>query len=101
MRRSGASSKDTSLVSPSDPPAIKDLAPSEPHLTEYDREHIMIYLRLLDAAEDGASWEEATRIVLGIDPALEPERARRAHETHLGRARWLSAKGYRDLLRGD
>lgn len=99
MSQSGAPSKDTSLVSPSNSLPIKDVAPSEPHVTEYDREHITIYLRLLDAAEDKASWEEAAQIVLGIDPAREPERARRAHETHLARARWLSAKGYRDLLR--
>jgi len=87
-------------VSPSRSLAIKDVAPKEPHLTEYDREHLAVYLRLLDAAEDGASWEEASRIILGIDPSREPARARRAHDTHLVRARWLSAQGYRDLLRG-
>jgi len=57
------------------------------------------YLRLLDAAADGAPWEEVARIVFELDPVLEPERARRAYETHLARARWLTEHGYRRLLR--
>jgi hypothetical protein len=78
---------------------IADQAPNGAALTDYDRAHLPIYLRLLDAAEDGAGWEEASRIVLGIDPDAQPDRARRAHETHLARARWLTEHGYRDLLR--
>jgi hypothetical protein len=77
---------------------IKDIAPSEPTLTVYDRAHFATYLRLLDAAAEGAPWREACRIVLGIDPVLEPERAWRAHETHLARARWMTRHGYRQLL---
>jgi hypothetical protein len=38
--------------------------------------------------------------VLHIDVAREPDRARRAWETHLARARWITEHGYRDLLRG-
>jgi hypothetical protein len=86
------------LVSPSNPAIIADLAPSEAQLTDYDRTHLSVYLRLLDAAAEGAAWEEAARIVLGIDPARQPERAKRAHDSHLARARWLSEHGYRDFL---
>ena len=68
-------------------------------VTDYDRAHLPTYLRLLDATSEGAPWEEVARIVLDLDPALEPDRARRAHETHLARARWLTEHGYRDLLR--
>jgi hypothetical protein len=78
---------------------IADEAPNGAALTDYDRVHLSTYLRLLDAAEEGAGWEESSRIVLGIDPATQPDRARRAHETHLARARWLTEHGYRDLLR--
>jgi hypothetical protein len=33
-------------------------------------------MRLLDAEADNADWREVARIVLQIDPALEPDRAR-------------------------
>ncbi|HQT62087.1 DNA -binding domain-containing protein [Acidiphilium sp.] len=80
-------------------PKIADAAPNATHVTDYDRSHAALYLRLLDAADEGAPWEEAAHIVLGIDPAREPARARSAYESHLARARWLTAQGYRDLLK--
>ena len=33
--------------------------PDSAVLTPYDREHMKLYLRLLDAATDGADWREA------------------------------------------
>lgn len=83
-----------------DPTPIADLAPSETSITDYDRAHAPTYLRLLDAAAEGAPWEEACRIVLGIDPDREPKRAETAHRSHLERARWLVEYGYRDLISG-
>jgi hypothetical protein len=68
-------------------------------MTAYDRTHLKLYMRLLDAEADGASWEEAAEILLGIDPKLEPERARQVHHSHLQRAHWMTEHGYRDLLR--
>lgn len=58
-------------------------------------------MRLLDAEKARADWREVARLVLGIDPVGQEARARRAYETHLARARWLGAHGYRDLLKGD
>jgi hypothetical protein len=55
-------------------------------------------MRLLDAADAGAPWDEAARIVLGIDPTREPDRAKRAYDSHLARARWVMDHGYRHLL---
>lgn len=69
-------------------------------LTGYDEQHMITYLRLLDAATDDADWREVSRIVLHINPDQEPERARRAWETHLARARWMTTSGYRYLLQG-
>jgi Uncharacterized conserved protein (DUF2285) len=83
---------------PTDPPAA-DTAPDADGLTAYDQEHLVTYLRLLDAEADGADWKEAAQIVLNIDPLREPERARRAWESHLARAKWMSESGYRHLLR--
>jgi len=81
-------------------PNVADWAPTSTVLTGYDEQHLVTYLRLLDAAEDGADWREVSVIVLHIDPECEPDRARRAWETHLARARWMTERGYRHLLRG-
>ena len=84
---------------PLDPP-IADTAPNVGVLTSYDEQHLVTYLRLLDADTEGADWREVARIVLRIDPAREPERAQRAWASHLARARWMTASGYQHLLRG-
>ncbi|PZP43915.1 MAG: DUF2285 domain-containing protein [Agrobacterium fabrum] len=77
-----------------------DTAPSDAELTAYDRAHMKLYMRLLDADADGADWSEAVQILFGIDPALEPDRAKHVHDSHLTRARWMTHTGYRHLLRG-
>ncbi|MDI4655015.1 DNA -binding domain-containing protein [Xanthobacter autotrophicus] len=76
-----------------------DEPPEGAVLTAYDREHGKLYLRLLDAAADGADWREAVSILFGLDPGREPERARHIHDTHLARARWMTEHGYRQLVR--
>ncbi|UHD46322.1 DUF2285 domain-containing protein [Aureimonas altamirensis] len=75
-----------------------DVAPLGSELTEYDRTHFKLYMRVHDANEDGADWQEAVLIIFGIDPAKEPERAREVHDSHLARARWMIESGYRHLL---
>jgi hypothetical protein len=84
---------------PLDPP-VADTAPDAQTLTPYDEEHLVTYLRLLDADADGADWAEVARLVLHIDPRSEPSRARRAWESHLARAKWMTERGYQHLLRG-
>jgi len=79
-------------------PDIADEVPWSDHVTPYDEAHFVVYLRLLDASKEGASAEEMSRIVLGIDSAKEPERAHKALQSHLKRAQWMTEKGYRDLL---
>lgn len=81
-------------------PEIADEVPWSDRVTAYDEAHFVVYLRLLDASAEGASEDEMSRVVLGIDPAREPERARKALHNHLKRARWMSKSGYRDLLTG-
>jgi hypothetical protein len=78
---------------------FEDTVPSAAELTDYDRAHIKLYARLLDATADGAGWEEIASVLFGIDAAREPERAQRVHDTHLARARWVASSGYKDLLR--
>lgn len=78
--------------------AFQDAAPTAPSLTDYDRAHCGVYLRLLDAAEAGADWREVVTIVFGLDPQEEPGRTRTMYASHLERARWISRQGYRELV---
>lgn len=77
--------------------AFLDEAPGGDLLTDYDRDHLKLYLRLLDAEADGADWQEAVSVLFGIDPGAEPDRARRVHDSHLARAHWMTEHGYRIL----
>ncbi len=81
-------------------PDVADVAPTDPVLTVYDEEHVITYLRMLDADAEGADWREVAQLVLKIDAALEHDRAKRAFDTHLARAKWMTEHGYRHLLRG-
>jgi hypothetical protein len=73
-------------------PDVADVAPSELTLTPYDHEHMITYLRLLDADHYGADWREISRIVLHINPDRERDRAKQALDSHLARARWMALK---------
>lgn len=76
-----------------------DEPPCSQTLTPYDREHMKLYMRLLDAERDGADWREAVRILFELDPEHDPRRCRHVHDTHLARAHWMTEHGYRDLVR--
>jgi hypothetical protein len=43
-------------------PDVADTAPSDSVLTVYDEEHVVAYLRLLDADAQGADWRELARM---------------------------------------
>src|SRR5450432_4600823 len=81
-------------------PDVADTAPSGSVLTVYDKEHLITYLRLLDADAQRADWREVARIVLHLDPEHECDRARRAFDSHLSRAKWMANYGYEHLLLG-
>src|SRR5216684_3282466 len=68
----------TPMQTPPLDPDVADTAPSDSVLTVYDEEHLITYLRLLDADTEGADWREVARIVLHLDPERESDRARRA-----------------------
>lgn len=77
---------------------IADVPPWSNQITDYDRCHVQLYLRLLDAETEGADPSEIIRLLLGIDPSREPERGLCCLESHLKRAHWIAECGYRDLL---
>jgi len=87
-----------SLMGQATQPFLDEPPPSET-LTPYDREHMKLYMRLLDAERDGACWREAVQVLFGLDPAHEPQRCRLVHDTHLARAHWMTERGYRALVK--
>jgi len=78
--------------------AFEDRPPLTERLNAYDEQHFVTYMRLLDAAAEGADWREVVSVVFALDPAREPERAKVIHDSHLARARWMTRTGYRYLL---
>lgn len=81
--------------------STKDFLDRPPQLDRvgpYDQKHIKTDLRLLDADEEGADWQEVVSILFGIDPKREPERAKIVHDSHLARAKWMTVTGYQHLL---
>lgn len=81
-------------------PDIADEPPWDDRITDYDRSHLVLYLRLLDATAEGAGVAEMANVILGIDPLREPQRAEGTVASHLRRAQWMTEHGYRDLLNG-
>ncbi|MDK2770244.1 MAG: DUF2285 domain-containing protein [Sphingomonas sp.] len=79
-------------------PPFEDRAPADDRITVYDERHFVTYLRILDAAEEGADWSEVAAVVFGLDAAAEPGQARQVHDSHLARARWMTEHGYKHLL---
>ncbi|RWK11073.1 hypothetical protein [Mesorhizobium sp.] len=79
---------------------LRDEVPWSESITGYDRQHRTIYLRILDACADNASVEEMAELILGIDPALEPIRARKAVRSHIDRANWMVTTGCNQLFAG-
>jgi hypothetical protein len=77
---------------------VADTAPSASEITDYDRRHLITYLRLLDAVSDGVDEETIVRDVLKLVPGTSPERAERAYASHLARAKWMTQQGYHLLL---
>ena len=86
------------MKKPSRDPNVADAAPTDPVLTVYDEEHIITYLRMLDADKEGADWREVARVVLHMDPERESGRARNAYQSHVARAKWVTEQGR--LMRG-
>ena len=72
--------------------ASKDADALDAFYTRYNRLAFSLVLRVVGnrADAEGADWRDVTRIVLHIDPEHESDRARRAFESHLSRARWMT-----------
>lgn len=77
---------------------FQERAPTGDALTDYDRAHASLYLRLLDAETAGADWREIVPLLFGLDVASDPKRAEDMHATHLARAKWLRDGAHKGLF---
>ena len=85
----------------SDPdPKVADEVLWSDGITAYGDRHHETYLHPLDAEAEGVGKHEMGRLILGFDPTGEPERAHKAVNSHLARARWMTKVGYRHFLVG-
>ena len=80
------------------PAQIRPLAPSDRTFTEYDRQHLLLYAALLDAADAGEDWKTSAATILEIDVS-EPA-AEACWRSHLQRARWIVGDGLASALMG-
>jgi len=70
------------------------LCPWSGEVTSYDREHLTLYARLLDACSEGANPPEMARVIFGLDVSQDADRAIQIAESHLARAVWMLENGY-------
>ena len=82
-----------------DKASFQDRPPLTDHVNAYDEQRLAIYMRLLMADEERADWREVVRVLFGLDPTAEPDRAKIVHDSHLARARWMTETGYQHLLK--
>jgi hypothetical protein len=78
---------------------LRNAPPHADSVTDYDLAWANHYLRLLAAHEEGAPWEEAASVVLGLDCETAPDHAWQVHASHLARAQWIAGCGFMDLLK--
>jgi hypothetical protein len=80
-------------------PACADEAPAGKLFTVYDKEHFSMYGHLLLWLTEGATREELYEHMFGVDAKVEPDRARKMFDSHVGRAKWaLSPECFEQLI---
>jgi hypothetical protein len=92
-------------IDPADMRALQRPAPSDPagvnvvslwggcpwneELSDYDRQNIHLYARLLHDESEGAGEDDLARDVLGLNPYRNRSHTLRILRSHLERARWI------------
>ncbi len=76
---------------------LRDVAPRGDVITDYDRAHFQVYIRLLDARSGGKSSDDMCRIILEIEPTTNPDSTLKLLESHLERADWMCRVGFRQI----
>lgn len=78
--------------------AYRDQAPTGETLTDYDRRCFKLYVMLIDANDAGVPWDDSYPHLFNEAIGADRQQAERRYRSHLHRARWLAANGYRQLL---
>ena len=78
--------------------AYRDFAPTGETLTDYDRRCFKLYIMLIDAHDAGVPWDDSYPNLFDEPIGADRQRAERRHQSHLDRARWMTAAGYRQLI---
>src|SRR3546814_21079836 len=68
------------------PDPLDVLATAGNVVVEYDRQHLLTYAQLLDAADAGSGWRAGVLTILGVDPAADAARSRRYLKSSLAQA---------------
>jgi hypothetical protein len=67
--------------------------PWSEEFTPYDEAQFALYMRMLTAVRKFTPEGQICSLILGIDAAKEPERAKKRFDNHLKRAVWLTNEG--------
>jgi hypothetical protein len=84
---------------PDDQTFFRDSPPEDPTLTDYDRVHLISYLKLLDCEAAGLGWAYAARHIFSLPESKCDSAAELMYAKHLARAEWMTRSGYLELLR--
>ncbi len=77
---------------------FRERAPTVEEITDYDRQCFKLYIMLINAEDAGVSWDDSYRHLFREPICADQQRAERRHRSHLDRARWVAAAGYRQLI---
>lgn len=77
---------------------IAPVAPADAQVTDYDRDHLLIYAVLLGERDRGIRWQVVARNFLFCDPEGDPEGARMCWESHIARGEWIATDGYAQMV---
>jgi hypothetical protein len=78
---------------------IEQIASDSSSFLDYDRRNLLTYAELLDADAAGVDWKDGSLAILGINPRVDGDAARRCWESHLTRARWITGNGLADAVK--
>ena len=77
---------------------FREHAPTVEQITDYDRRCFKLYIMLIDADDAGVPWDDSYPHLFEEHVGADRQWAERRYRSHLNRARWMVAAGYRQLI---
>ena len=72
--------------------------PQDEEVTSYDRQHLDIYLLLLNAEEQGTDWKVSYKKIFDDESENNLATPFIIYQSHLKRAQWMTGHGFKFLL---